>query len=309
MPNKIGWCTKTWNRVTGCTPESEGCADCWAKRMANRLHGRYGYPEDEPFTPGTIHPNCLSAPLHWRKPQRIFVSSMGDLFHKDVPDYRIDEVMGVILACSVFDNYNHTFMILTKRPRRMHEYFNQRGDELLKRWAEASCARSNNEDETFTDVVAGHTCMKFEEGVGVEYSDGGDFSHPENLLPLPNLWLGVSAENQDRLHERTAWLLTTPAYLRFVSLEPLLGPIDLKYYLPNYNNHLKTYLDWVICGGENGSKARPAKFKWFSKIANQTRKAKVPYFFKGWGDGTIKEGKKTNTQYGTLGNYKEIPNE
>jgi len=116
MPTKIEWCEETYNPISGCTPISEGCANCYARRMAHRLKGRYGYPEDDPFRV-TFHPDRLDQPLKWKKPRMIFVCSMGDLFHEDVKFEWVDEVFAIIALAS-----QHTFMVLTKRPERMREY-------------------------------------------------------------------------------------------------------------------------------------------------------------------------------------------
>ena len=109
---KIEWCDKTWSPVTGCTPISEGCTHCWAKRMVNRLKGRYGYPKDDPFKV-TFHPDRLEEPLHWKKPSRLFVCSIGDIFHDDVDGFWLSEIWSIIER-----SYWHTFLILTKRPER-----------------------------------------------------------------------------------------------------------------------------------------------------------------------------------------------
>jgi len=115
---KIEWADATWNPITGCTPISEGCQNCYAKRMANRLAGRFGYPADDPFRV-TLHPDRLEEPMHWRKPRRIFVCSMSDLFHPDVPDRFIQRVFNVMTHPFSSAAYHHTFMLLTKRPERI----------------------------------------------------------------------------------------------------------------------------------------------------------------------------------------------
>lgn len=131
MATKIEWCEETWNVVTGCTPVSEGCQNCYAKRMANRLRGRFGYPEDDPFKV-TLHPNKLGLPLKWKKPRKIFVCSMGDLFHEDVPFEFIASVMMTTTICQ-----HHTFIILTKRPTNVIKYYKWVNN--LKRKSIASC--------------------------------------------------------------------------------------------------------------------------------------------------------------------------
>jgi len=235
---KIQWATKVWNPVTGCTPISTGCQNCYAKRMANRLRGRYGYPEDEPFRV-TIHPEKLDEPLKWRKPQRIFVNSMSDLFHHYVPDNFICDIFARMKFAK-----QHTFLILTKRPEIMRDFF--------KAWD------SKN-------------------------------------WPLPNVWLGVTAENQEMADLRIPILLQIPAAIRFVSIEPMLGPIDLSQWFPwdsfrkslpgwKRNPDYKQGLHWIICGGESGPKVRPMHPDWVRSIRDQCQTADVPFFFKSWGE-------------------------
>jgi protein gp37 len=117
MNTKIEWCDETWNPITGCTPISEACEHCYAKRMANRLRGRFGYPKDEPFRI-TLHPDRLDQPLRWKKPRMIFVCSMGDLFHEDIPAKSIIDCLSIMAEA-----WHHTFLILTKRPERAKEIF------------------------------------------------------------------------------------------------------------------------------------------------------------------------------------------
>ena len=125
MPTKIEWCDETWNPVTGCTPISAGCQNCYAKRMANRLRGRFGYPKDDPFKPATHHGyDVLNRPLSWRKPRRIFTCSMGDLFHDKVKLYDQLDIWKIVEECR-----QHTFLMLTKRPDRMKWFFDK-----MKKW-------------------------------------------------------------------------------------------------------------------------------------------------------------------------------
>ena len=241
MPTKIEWAQESWNPVTGCTPVSEGCENCYAARMAKRLAGRAGYPADNPFRV-TLHPERLDQPAKWRKPRRIFVCSMGDLFHEDVLAGGrfgfIDKVMQVI-----YDYKQHIFIILTKRPENIPNW-----------WAW----------ETW-----------------------------------PNLWLGVTAENQARADERIPILLSIPAAVRFVSIEPMLGPVDLrgklKHYLKpgvplfSYRYGFKTGLDWVILGCETGPGRRTMLPRWARDVKNQCVAAGVPFFLKQMyrNDGTL----------------------
>lgn len=218
---KIEWADARWNPVTGCSRVSEGCRNCYAERMAKRLAGRCEYPADDPFSV-TFHPGRLHEPTRWRKPRRVFVCSMADLFHDDVDVAWLHGVFDVISACA-----QHTFMVLTKRPERMFNFF------------------------------AGTS------GAGL------------NVEPMPNLWLGVSVENQAAATDRIGWLLDTPAAVRFVSCEPLLGPVDLLPWMAS--------LDWVIVGGESGPGARPMHPYWVRNIRDLVVDYERPFFFKQWG--------------------------
>ena len=244
---KIEWCDDVWNPVTGCSPISAGCAHCYAKRMAQRLKGRFGYPEDEPFKV-TFHPDRLDQPSKWKKPSKIFVCSMGDLFHEDVPKEWIDTIFWRI----GFDYIYHTFLILTKRPHRMKEYF----DRLLNR-----------------------------------YGSG-----------WPNLWLGISAENQQTLDDRASILLQIPAAKRFVSLEPMLGPVDLCVpYGQGVGDLLIENLSWIIVGGLSlpGGKVVPPVPEWIDDIVEQCDKAGVPLF--------IKDNARHYTRYALQPERREFP--
>ena len=233
---RIEWADSVWNPVTGCTPISEACENCYAKRMSKRLAGRCGYPKDEPFRV-TLHPDRLGQPLHWKKPRRIFICSMGDLFHEDVDDGFLCRVFEAIAVAE-----QHTFMILTKRPERMREFFERCGHGI---W--------------------------------------------DNLL------LGVTAENQQRADERIPILLQIPAVRRFVSVEPMLGPvnpvaaldaaivIEGKVEIPAVDG-IDNWLHWVICGGETGPGARPMHPDWVRSLRDQCQSAGVPFFLKQMGE-------------------------
>lgn len=254
MPTKIQWCDETYNPVTGCSPVSIGCTNCYAKKMANRLAGRAGYDKDDPFKI-TFHPGRTHIPTRWKKPRRIFMCSMGDLFHKDVPDHWIDLIIQLIPACP-----QHTFMILTKRPERMRKY--------MMSWTTDRIIRQNNA-----------------------------------TLPLPNLWLGVTAENQEMADKRIPILLDIPAAVRFVSIEPMLGPVNLNLATPcdrncNEYNHaecpgttglcvMQKQLDLVICGGETGGGARPMHPDWAYGLRDDCKNAGVPFFFKSGGEWSL----------------------
>ena len=252
MPSKIEWTDETWNPITGCTPISEGCQHCYAERMSKRLAGRCGYPFENPFKV-TLHPDKLEQPLRWKKPRKIFVCSMGDLFHPDVSGDFLYEIWGIMAQCP-----QHIFMVLTKRP------------EIMRLWYDDIFIRLNP-------------------------------LYRKN--PLPNIWLGVTAENQARADERIPILLRVPAAVRFVSVEPMLGPIELEHYFPEYDYLptckyfriaygldsnkpviVRSGIDWVICGGETGPGARPMHPDWVRSLRDQCVTAGVPFFFKSWGD-------------------------
>ncbi|OFW05333.1 MAG: hypothetical protein A3G20_00565 [Acidobacteria bacterium RIFCSPLOWO2_12_FULL_59_11] len=210
--SSIEWTDSTWNPITGCTKISPGCKHCYAERMALRLQamGQWNYRNGFRLT---LHENVLEAPLKWRKPQLIFVNSMSDLFHKEVPLDFIQKIFEVIRQA-----YWHRFQILTKRSERL-----------------ADCS-------------------------------------PWICWP-PNVWMGVSVENQDYTF-RIEHLRVSGAKVKFLSLEPLLGP------LPNLDLR---GIDWVIVGGESGPQSRPMKKSWVLDIRNQCDIAGVPFFFKQWG--------------------------
>lgn len=236
----IEWSEYSWNPVTGCTPVSDGCAHCYASRMAQRLRGRFGYPQDDPFAV-TLHPERLEEPLHWKKPRMVFVCSMGDLFHPRVPWEFI---------CRVFDTMcrarQHNYQVLTKRPGRM-AYF--------AKYIWDSC----NDD-------------------GPQWPS--------------NVWAGTSVEDQ-KYAARLDVLARVTAPVPFVSLEPLLGPVDLREWLwPkaagkkcfSSNWDTPTVLSWVILGGETGPGARPMHLDWARSVRDQCDAAGVPFFFKSWGE-------------------------
>lgn len=237
---RIEWTDATWNPIVGCTHVSAGCDNCYAAReTSGRLakHPLYaGLARDGKFT-GEVRlvPERLSQPLHWRKPRRIFVNSMSDLFHGDVPTEFIAEVFAVMAAAS-----RHQFQVLTKRPGRMRS--------LL-------------------------TNPDFHEQVTRAY---GPLWRPAgHRWPLPNVWLGTSVEDQHWADVRIPHLILTPASVRFLSCEPLLGPISL---IPLRR------IDWVIVGGESGPNARPMHPAWARRLRDECVYAGVPFLFKQWGE-------------------------
>jgi protein gp37 len=210
--SNIEWTEMTWNPVTGCTKISQGCKNCYAERMAKRLKAMNAPRYRRGFRT-TLHPDLIDLPLSWRKPRKVFVNSMSDLFHEDVPAEFIQRVFATMQARD-----QHTFQVLTKRSERL-----------------------------------------------VELS---------GRLPWPkNVWIGVSVENSsliNRIHD----LALVPAFVRFLSCEPLIGPLDS---LPLAGIH------WVIVGGESGPRARPMKPEWVESIFSQCRQVNVRFFFKQWG--------------------------
>ncbi|MEI6127684.1 MAG: phage Gp37/Gp68 family protein [Pseudomonadota bacterium] len=214
--SRIEWTEATWNPVTGCTKISPGCKNCYAERMAKRLKamGQPNYING--FTPA-VHEKTLHLPLTWKKPQRIFVNSMSDLFHKDIPEGFIFNVFDVMRRA-----YWHRFQVLTKRSERL---------------------------------LALNSSLPWAE----------------------NIWMGVTVESQDCAF-RAEHLRRTNAFVKFLSMEPLLGPVQLNL----------SGLDWVIVGGESGPGARPIDGEWAIDIRNQCHAAPVPFFFKQWG-GTQKK--------------------
>lgn len=264
-----GYKGETWNPFVGCAIVSKGCTNCYAMKLANRvLDGNPKSPQYLGTTTvrngkavwtgkmGRASDKAVQAPLRATKPRCYFVNSMGDVFAEGVPDAWIDEALSVISR-----SRQHLFLLLTKRPERMLQYFN----DLPKRQAELDC------------------------NAEVDWCD----------LPLPNLWLGVSVEDQTAADERIPLLLRTPAAKRFISAEPLLGPVDLDPCLGGYwhdflqgRMHHDTgnasqstpSLDWVIVGGESGRSARPMQPEWARSLRDQCARAGVPFFFKQWGE-------------------------
>lgn len=208
----IEWTEATWNPVTGCTKISEGCRNCYAARMAKRLHAM-GNPRYENEFNVTLHHDLIALPLSWKQPRRIFVNSMSDLFHKDVPFDFIKSVFDTMAKA-----HWHTFQILTKRSDRLLELSPQLP------WA-------------------------------------------------PNIWQGVSVEDANVTY-RIDHLRQVPARVRFLSIEPLIGPLD--------GLHLEG-IHWVIVGGESGPGARPMEPEWVQSIRDQCLENKVAFFFKQWG--------------------------
>lgn len=213
---QIEWTDATWNPVTGCSKITRGCDFCYAERFSERFRGVAGHPYQNGFDL-TLRPERLRQPFNWREPRRIFVNSMSDLFHKEVPNSFIDSVFDAMEAANW-----HTFQLLTKRSTLMVRYLRRR------------------------------------------YGKG---------FSPPHIWLGVSVEDAKHM-ARVRHLQAAQALVRFVSFEPLLGPVG---------NIDLGGIDWAIVGGESGPRARPMAEEWAVEILNQCRIARVAFFFKQWG--------------------------
>ena len=219
--SSIEWTEATWNPVTGCTRVSPGCARCYAERIAERFRGTIAFPNGFDIT---LRHDRLELPLQWRRPRKIFVNSMSDLFHESVPLDFIESVFSTMRRA-----HWHQFQVLTKRSGRLRELAHKIG------WP-------------------------------------------------PNVWLGVSVENQ-RCVSRVDDLREVPAAVRFLSVEPLLGPVKLDL----------SGIGWVIVGGESGPGARPMRIDWALSVRDQCTAAGVPFFFKQWGahdEAGVRRGKK-----------------
>ncbi|MEM1209248.1 MAG: phage Gp37/Gp68 family protein [Planctomycetota bacterium] len=309
----IEWTDRSWQVTAGCTKVSAGCAHCYAEPLMGRQAamavadrergkhpgrkaialqvvnqrpgtGRDGYGPKSGWNRKMVTlDDRLADPLSWRKPARVFVNSESDLFHEDVPFEFIDRVFAVMALTP-----QHTYQVLTKRPERMAAYLNQlaaagRSAEIAAHLGYS--AKGLVTDEDWPAIVG-----------NIELTP----------WPLPNVWLGTSVENQDNL--KRAWdLLKCPAAVRFLSLEPLLGPVDLNAYellLKDWREKatIGTYLDWLILGGESGPGARPCNVAWLRSLVEQGKAGGVPVFvkqlganvvssFDEWNDGTRTDGR------------------
>lgn len=277
---KIEWTDATWNPMTGCTRVSPGCEHCyidWAPPF--RIEGRHFVDRDGQrsnaigSTTGVrLHLERLDQPLRWKKPRRVFVNSLSDIFHEDVPDEYIARIFAVMALAP-----QHTFQVLTKRHGRMRSLLNS---------------------ESFKDkVLIALLFMTAERGI--------EWPPPQGYAwPIPNVWLGVTVEDQQRADLRIPALLDTPAAVRFLSCEPLLGRVGLSRWLDperdcdcgvpaleGAGQHAATCrsfdqpeINWVIVGGESGKDARPMHPEWARSLRDQCTAAGVPFFFKQWGE-------------------------
>lgn len=235
----ISWTDQVWNPTTGCSRVSPGCEHCYAETLSLR-HGwsKKPWTHQNAAENVVLHPERIEQPLHWRKPRMVFVNSMSDLFHEQIPDEFIARVWDVMASTP-----QHFYQVLTKRPNRMA-------------------------------TVLGP------DGIGF-YSRNGPVPCPQ-----PNVWLGVSVEDQRRAEERIPVLLDTPAAVRWISAEPLLGPLVLeelgRHWLgvASQSTGMNDGLDWVVIGGESGPGHRPMKIEWLASIVEQCQAANVPVFVK-----------------------------
>ena len=235
----IEWTNKTWNPIRGCSRVSEGCRNCYAERVAARFGGP-GLPYEGLTTKDgrwngkvVVVEEHLADPLRWKKPRRIFVNSMSDLFHENVSDETIDQIFSVMVQCP-----QHIFQVLTKRPERMQSYM--------------------------------ESCQMGADDVGGRF-------------PWDNVWLGVSVEDQKSADERIPHLLRTPAAVRWLSVEPMLGPVDLAkagWNFHDFDPEFDVQIQWVVCGGESGAGARPMHPAWARSLRDQCVAAGTPFFMK-----------------------------
>lgn len=259
--SKIEWTDATWNPIRGCSVVSEGCRNCYAMQVAARFNkpgqayeGLAYRNESGAHWTGEVRliEEHLRDPLRWTRPRRIFVNSMSDLFHESIPDDWIDTIF-TVMALSP----RHVFQVLTKRPQRMLQFTGAlTGDRLLKTAFECGLLTPTVKHvEAYAGVISGEA------------------------WPLPNVWLGVSVEDQNTADERIPLLMETPAAVRWISAEPLLGLIDLES-VPT----MEGSIDWVVVGGESGPQARPTHPDWARSLRDQCVAAGVPFFFKQWGE-------------------------
>lgn len=289
----IEWTDATWNPIAGCNDVSEGCRLCYARGMARRLEAM----GQEKYTGLTVlqgshvvwtgkisfDEKALLAPLKRKKPTRYFVNSMSDLFHKNVTDEMRDKIYAVMALCP-----QHTFQVLTKRAHAMFEYMmDPARQEAIMRAVGHIVAGLMAEESKFT-VRDVHKILERVKGIARNERGTVVVEIKNPPFPLPNVWLGVSAESQEVLNVRVWPLLQTPAAVRFLSAEPLLGPLDLnkgellidKRQQPHT---IGNYLDWVIVGGESGPEARLLHPDWVRDLRDQCKAAGVAFFFKQWG--------------------------
>lgn len=286
--SKIEWTERTWSPMTGCTKVSEGCRNCYAEREVETRWSKN--PKSvffgRKFSDVRCHPDQLEKPLSWRKSQIVFVCPRADLFHESVPFEFIDQIFAVMALAN-----QHTFQVLTKRPKRMLEWFSRTEFEDHNNGMREEIARWKGVIESGR------------EGVLEPAWEGTILSAKSIPWPLPSIWLGVTVENQQAADERIPLLLQCPAAVRWISVEPMVGAIDLRTI--DIDGHRQIFplsgttdcedsngnpvsdiprIDWVVCGGESGKNARPMHPDWARSLRDQCTAADVPFMFKQWGE-------------------------
>ena len=258
IDTKIEWTQATWNPIRGCTRVSEGCRNCYAEAIAGRFSGPgQAYHRLAKMTSlgarwtGRVDliERRLFDPINWKEPRRIFVNPTSDLYHGKLEEEDIAAVFAVMARADW-----HTYQILTKRPGRMLSFL--------------------------SDIQAREKIARKIRGLfGVNSTSA---AARVATWPLPRVWQGISIEDQDTADSRIPFLLLAPAAVRWISAEPLLGPIDLRAALALANGSVK--IDWLVCGGESGRRARPMKAEWARSLRDQCQAAGIKFFFKQWGE-------------------------
>lgn len=270
----IIWTEATWNVLTGCSKVTAGCKNCYALRDWARLaKSEKSVYFGRDFTDVAYHPERLDQPLRWQKPRMIFVNSMSDLFHEKIDYDIIDDVFAMMALCESVMHKPHVFQVLTKRADKMHAYLNH--------------------PDTFGRVLAKMSVLA-EKYIPKKAKAG----IPMPSWPLKNVWVGVSVENQEAAVARIPLLLDTPASVRWISAEPLLGDLDLTNIqisnthsldaLRGYSHVLRSMqpinkLDWIVVGGESGPKARMMSYAWAKKVKDDCEHVGTAFVFKQWG--------------------------
>jgi protein gp37 len=293
--SSIEWTDATWNPTRGCTEIAPGCAHCYAKTFAERFRGVKGHPYERGFDPRTA-PDKLTEPLKWKKPRRIFVDSMSDLFHEA---FGFDYIAAVFAVMAMTPQ--HTYQVLTKRPERAVEFFAWLGDDPAGKIGDAASDHLGFED--IDCAVANYI-----NGWSRFSDDGNPCNGTLKRWPLPNAHIGTSIANQTDADKNIPHLLRIPAAVRFLSIEPLIGPVNLGEWFTRPSRDAEMLLDpyyskdgfdpsgsqptyplrivkppsiqWVIVGGESGPGARPCSVEWIQSIVAQCRAAGVPVFVK-----------------------------
>lgn len=305
MSDKTGieWTDATWNPLRGCSRVSEGCRNCYAETVAARFCGP-GQPYEGLITKtskgptwnGTVKlvPEALDQPIRWRRPRRIFVNSMSDLFHEEISFEFIAAVFGVMSHAR-----QHTFQVLTKRPDRMLNFFSWLSAQTAHKeaWiaqvnhAEFICGEEKGARGSERHPVESLAISAYFDRFMIS-NGGGPHGSYYPRWPLPNAWLGVSVEDQQTANARIPLLLQTPAAVRWISAEPLLDAVDISGWIdPDYFTGCADDgiqgLHWVVVGGESGKNARPMHPDWARSLRDQCREAGVAFVFKQWGEWEI----------------------